>query len=354
MALQDKTEPATQRKREDARKEGKVAKSNDINSALVLLASMIIFKVAGPYIIGSFMAMTRETFAGLHTHAVGMDGLDSLLMPYAGRAALICLPLMIGLAVVSLTSNVLQVGLTVSAKSVAMDLNRIDPIKGIARLFSIRSAVEALKSIAKIAMVGIVVYSFLKRECPALIGLSDMPPSTAGGVIAGMCWRLLVKACAAMLVIAMVDYLYQRYAFEESIKMTKQEVKEEFKRSEGDPQIKARLRQRQREIARGRMVQAVPKADVIVTNPTHIAVALKYDPDEMNAPTVVAKGQRLLAEKIKAIAEAHGIPIVENKPIARLLYKTVEVGRQIPEDLYQAVAEILAYVYRLSKKIGQR
>jgi flagellar biosynthetic protein FlhB len=352
MALQDKTEPATQRKREDARKEGKVAKSNDINSALVLLASMIMFKVAGPYIMGSFMAMTRETLAGLHTHAVGMDGLDSLLMPYAGRAALICLPLMIGLAVVSLTSNVLQVGLTVSAKSVAMDLSRIDPIKGIARLFSIRSAVEALKSIAKIAIVGLVVYSFLKRECPALIGLSDMPPSTAGGVIAGMCWRLLVKACAAMLVIAMVDYLYQRYAFEESIKMTKQEVKEEFKRSEGDPQIKARLRQRQREIARGRMVQAVPKADVIVTNPTHIAVALKYDPDEMNAPTVVAKGQRLLAEKIKAIAEAHRIPIVENKPIARLLYKTVEVGRQIPEDLYQAVAEILAYVYRLSRKIG--
>lgn len=354
MALQDKTEAATPRKREDARKEGKVAKSTDINSALVLLASMLILKAAGPWVMQSFMMMTRETFSGLHTHAISADGLASLLMPYIGRAALMCLPLMIGLAAVSLASNVLQVGLSVSPKSVSPDLSRIDPIKGMARLFSIRSAVEMLKSVAKMAIVGFVVYSFLKKEYPSMLGLSAMPPNVAGSVIGGMCWRLLVKACAAMLCIAILDYAYQRFSFEQSIRMTKQEVKEEFKRSEGDPQIKARLRQRQREIARGRMIQAVPKADVIITNPTHFAVALKYDPEEMNAPTVVAKGQRILAEKIKAIAEVHGVPIVENPPIARLLYKTVEIGRQIPEELYQAVAEILAYVYRLSRKIGHR
>lgn len=351
MALQDRTEPATPRRREEARSEGKVAKSIDVNSAIVLLASVLILRAAGPYVLKGLMSVARDTFSTLHSRDVGMIGVHDLMMSYIVRGALLCLPVMVGAGAVSLASNVLQVGFRVAPKALAPDLSRIDPFKGMARLVSWRSAIELAKAVAKIGVVVYVVYSFLRKEYPALVDLSAMPPAAAGAVVAGLCWRLLARACAAMLVIALIDYLYQRFHFEQTLKMTKPEVKEELKRSEGDPHVKARVKQRQREIARGRMIQNVPTADVVVTNPAHIAVALRYAAVEMVAPVVIAKGQRLVAERIKAVAEAHGIPIIENPPVARLLYKTVEIGQQIPEELYQAVAEILAYVYQLSEKM---
>jgi len=352
MALQDKTEPGTPKKREEAREEGRVAKSAEIGSAAVLLASILILRAAGPYLISGMMEVIRSGLSTLHLRQVTVESLPNMAASWAITTAGLCLPVMAGAAAVGLAANVLQVGFRATSKSIAPNLTRLDPLKGLARLVSGRSLMELLKSVVKVVVVGWVAWGFLRAEYPALLDLPSLSPAGLGGAIAGLCWRLLARATAAMLIIAVLDYMYQRLSFELSLRMTKQEVKDEFKRSEGDPHIKARIRQRQREIARRRMMQDVAKSDVVITNPTHVAVALKYDTDKMAAPQLVAKGQRLLAERIKAVAEANHVPMIENAPVARLLYKTVEIGQQIPEELYQAVAEILAFVFRLSKNRG--
>ncbi len=353
MSLQDRTEPATPRRREDARNEGKVCKSSDINSAVTLLASLLVFRVAGPYLYEGLTSLAKQTFSTLHKQEIGMDQAGGMMMSLMMSGLRLCMPIMLAAGAVAVTANVLQVGLKVTPKAIAWDSNRINPVRGIASLVSLRSAVELLKSLAKVLVVGIVVYLFLKDEMPKLTDLADMPVAAGASMLGGMCWRLLAQACIVLLVIAVLDYLFQRFQYEQSLKMTKQEVKEEYKRTEGDPAIKGRVRQRQRELARSRMVQAVPKADLVLVNPTHYAVALKYDPNEMPAPIVLAKGQRLMAQKIRDIASANGIPIIENPPVTRMIYKMVEVGQQIPEELYQTVAEILAYVYKLSERAGR-
>jgi flagellar biosynthesis protein FlhB len=354
MSLQDKTEAATPRRREEAREEGRVAKSMDVTSAAVLLVCLIILKVGGPYLLQGLADVFRDTYAGLNSTDLRLDSIPTLARSNMLRVGMLCLPVALGAAAVGIVSNVSQVGMKIAVKPLSPRMDRIDPLKGLMRLVSKQSGVELLKSVAKVAIVSYVVYAFLREEYPTMGRLAGMSLSTIGGEIGTMCWRLLVRACAAMLVIAILDYIYQRLSFEQSLKMTKQEVKEEYKRSEGDPQVKSRIRQRQREMARNRMMQEVPRADVVITNPTHIAVAIKYESERMSAPVVLAKGQRLVAEKIKAIAEANGIPIIENKPVARLLYKVAEIGHQVPEELYQAVAEILAFVYRMGQKAGKR
>jgi flagellar biosynthetic protein FlhB len=352
--MQDRTEPATPRKRDEARDEGKVAKSQDLNSAIVLIVGLIMLRVAGPYVMTGMSSLLRDTLANLHSHEVGPDTLSSLAVFYGSKFALICFPILAAVAAVGIATNVIQVGFRITSKSLKPDLSRLDPMKGMARLFSGRAMVEALKSTLKVTLVAYFVYMFLKKEYPVLIDLSGMPAAEMGGKIGILSWQLLARGCAVIFVIGVLDYMYQRISFEKSLRMTKQEVKDDYKRSEGDPQVKGKIRQRQREMARRRMIHDVARAHVVVTNPTRFAVALRYDSDEMAAPTVVAKGQRLIAQKIREVAEAHGIPIVENPPIARLIYKMVEVGQQIPEDLYQAVAEILAYVYQLSGKAGRQ
>jgi len=353
MSLEDRTEAATPRRREDARNEGKVCKSADINTALSFLISLLVLRAAGPYLYENFTDIFKETFSTLHVQEISLDQARDMMMAQMMKGLRLCLPVMLGVGAVGLASNVLQVGFRVTPKAIAWDSNRINPLKGVVNLISLRSAVELLKSIAKVVVVGAVVYAFLRREMPRLLDLADMSVGTAASTVGGMCWQLLSRACIILLAIGILDYIFQRFNFEKSIRMTKQEVKEEYKRTEGDPAIKGRIRQRQREIARSRMVQAVPKADVVLTNPTHYAVALKYDPEEMAAPIVIAKGQRLMAQKIKEIASANGIPIIENPPVTRMIYKMVEVGQAIPEELYQTVAEILAYVYKLSEKAGR-
>ncbi|MEN6521612.1 MAG: flagellar biosynthesis protein FlhB [Armatimonadota bacterium] len=353
MALQDKTEAASPRRREEARKEGKVAKSTDLISAVGLLFSLLLIKSAGPYLMGGMSSMMRQSLSNLHHNELTIDALRPLAISYGMKFFQLCLPILAVTAVVGIAANVLQVGFMVSPKAIAPDLNRIDPIKGFARLFAGRSIVELLKSIAKVSIVSYFVYTFLKSEYPVLLDLAGLTPSAMVDTVTALGWRLVIRGCIVLLIIGILDYMYQRLQFEQSIKMTKQEVKEEYKRSEGDPQIKSKIRQRQREMARHRMIQDVSKADFVVTNPTHFAVAIKYDPSKMAAPVVLAKGQRLLALKIREVATANGVPIIENPPVARFLYKNVEVGQPIPEDLYQAVAEMLAYVYQLSQKAGK-
>lgn len=350
MSLQDKTEAASPRRREEARKDGRVAKSTDLVSAVGLLFSLMLLKTAGPYLMEQLSNLLKQSLSNLHNTEVGIDTIQTLALSNGVQFFKLCLPIMAVTLTVGLAANVMQVGFRVTPKSIAPDFNKINPLKGLARMVSWRGVVELIKSAAKIGVVAYFVYAFLKTEYPVLIDLAGLTPKEMVDSVMMLSWRLVVRGCGVMLVIGILDYVYQRMQFEQSIKMTKQEVKDEFKRSEGDPQIKSRIRQRQHEIARRRMIHDVAKADVVITNPTHFAIAIRYDAKEMAAPVVLAKGQRLLALKIREVAESKGIPIVENPPVARLLYKTVEVGQPIPEELYQAVAEILAYVYQLSKK----
>lgn len=350
MSFQDKTEAATPRKREDAREDGKVAKSSDLNSSLVFLSALLLLKNAGGIAYEQLHQMMQQSLTNLHPATVTFTGATGMMATCMSGILVACGPILIGTAAVGLASNVLQVGLMFSPKALAPDFSRLDPLKGAMNLVSSRSFVEVGKSVAKIGVVGCVVNSYLREQYPHLMDLSGLSLPSLGSAVAGLCYGLMIRACVAMLAISGIDYMYQRFAFEKSLKMTKQEVKEEFKRSEGDPQIKSRIRQRQREMGRARAMQDVRKADVVVVNPIHFAVAIQYDSENMSAPIVVAKGQRLMAERIKAIAEENHVPIVENIPVARMLYKLVEVGQQIPEDLFQAVAEILAYVYRIGQK----
>jgi len=353
MSFQDKTEAPSQHKRDEARKEGRVAKSVDLNSALPMLAGLVVMRAVGPFMMSETSNLMRRTFANCSHTELSVRTIGPMMGDLILRIFMLSMPIVVAVGAVGLVVNVMQVGMKIAPKSIAPDMSKISLLKGIPKLVSTQSMVELIKSVLKLVIVGYVVYSFLRGEYPSLIRLAEMPLDSIGSRIAELCWGVLIRATGAMLVLGLLDYMYQRIHFENTLKMTKQEVKEEYKRTEGDPFVKGQVRQRQREMARRkRMLSDVPKADVVITNPTHIAVALKYDSSKTSAPIVLAKGQRLMAQKIKEIARASGVTIVENKPVARMLFKVVEIGQPIPEELYQAVAEILAYVYKISRRQG--
>ncbi len=249
--------------------------------------------------------------------------------------------------IAALTINYLQVGFLFTTKPLKIDLNRINPIEGFKRLFSKRALMELLKSILKIILVGYVAYSFMEKNMTRIISLPGLESTIILKNFADISFGFGIKIIGVLIFFAFLDYLFQWREYEKNLMMTKQELKEEYKQTEGDPLIKSRIREKQRRIAMSRMIQDVPKADVIITNPTHIAVAIKYDSELYYAPYVLAKGVDLIAENIKKVGEEHSIPVVENRPLARALYDSVEIGDIIPEELYEAVAEVLAYVYSL-------
>ncbi len=352
MALEDKTEAPTPRKRQEARKEGQVARSVELNSALVLLAALLLLKLTGPALAARMQEVATRSFTCFPNRDLVVGDVSSDLVRLLLQVGTAVAPLLLGVAVVGFVSGAVQVGLVISGKALQPKAERINPLSGIAKMFSIRSAMELAKSVAKIAIIGYIVYSFIRDKYTDIASLAGGDYLTTCGQIGQLTWELLFRAAMALLVIAGLDYMFQRKQLEKQLRMTKQEVKEDFKRTEGDPIVKSRIRQLQREMAQTRMMQEVPKADVVVTNPTRYAVALKYDADANPAPVVVAKGQRLVAQRIREIAEENGVPIVENVQLARALYASVDVGSDIPADLYQAVAEILAYVYRLSNRLA--
>jgi len=261
-------------------------------------------------------------------------------------------PLFLAALFVSLLVNYLQVGFVLSAESVQPKFSKIDPIQGFGRLFSIRSLVELVKNIFKIAIVGFAVYIIMRGEAERFVLLVDQSVWGILLYICGVSFKIILSVCLVLIVLAALDYAYQKWEFEKELRMTKQEIKDESKQSEGDPLIKARIRRLQREAARKRMMANVPKADVVITNPTHLAVALLYDQEKMSAPTVVAKGADFIAQNIKDIARKHHVPIVNNKPLAQVLYRKVDVDEIIPANLYRAVAEVLAFVYGMKMKRG--
>ncbi len=347
MGLEDRTEQATPQQRLESRKKGQVAKSNDVTSAFILLTGLMVVRWTAPGMMRHLSSAMERYLGNLSTLPLTTAGAQTLFSEASMIFLRVLGPLLGALFLAALVVNVAQVGMVLSLQPLAPDFKRMNPMSGLTRMFSVRSSVELAKSLLKVSILGWVVYSFLRDQQSTVISLGVVDTREAARLSGDLIWRLCVRACAVLLVIASLDYIYQRMQFEKSIRMTKQQVKDEFKRSEGDPLIKSQFRQRHREMAAKRMMQDVPKADVVVTNPTHIAVALKYDGATMAAPIVLAKGQRIMAERIKQVAKEHKVPIVENKPVARALFKTAEIGHPVPVDLYQAVAEILAFIYRL-------
>ena len=346
-SFQEKTEQATPRKRREAREEGNVAKSMEVNSAIVLVVGIVGLKfLAGRY-MDHLKFVMKWIFTRISVIEITTDNVVDYMIQGFQFLGMLMAPLAIVIMIAGLLSNILQSGFMLSAKTMAPKFSKMNPLKGLKKMVSMKSFLEVVKGILKVTIIGIVTYITIKNEVDIFPYLIDQNAESLLGIVGAIGYKIGIRASIVLIILAAFDYAYQRYDYEKNLRMTKQEVKEEYKRVEGDPIVKARIRSIQRERARQRMLSEVPKADVIITNPTHLAIALRYDSEKALAPVVVAKGARLIAQKIKEIAKENGVPIVENKPVARMLFKTTDVGMEIPYELYQAVAEILAYVYQL-------
>ena len=346
----EKTEEPTQRRQEESRQKGQVAKSAELSSVFVILAAFVALKFAGPNIYEKITGYMRHIFG--ETNMRGDFTIQSVhtVVLDAGMLFLeIVIPIMLSVLAVSVAVNFLQVGFMFTLETIMPDFSRINPISGLGRIFSKRSIVELVKSLVKIAVVVYFIYRFVMRETVRIPALMQSELTESFLVLANMIYDLALQILMILLVLAILDYGYQWWEHLQNMKMSKQEVKEEMKQTEGNPQVKSKIREKQRAMAMRRMMQEVPKADVVVTNPTHFAVALKYETG-MEAPVVVAKGADFIAQRIKEIAKENDVVIVENKPLAQALFRTAEIGEIIPPDHYKAVAEVLAYVYRLKKK----
>ncbi len=347
---QERTQPATARKRSRAREDGQVAKSREVNSVMLLGGAIGFFALFG----GSWMRLWTETVhTGLNPFAFfEMDlGWRELGRHWMKSILVLLSPFLILFPILAIAATVPQVGFKITPKVLTPKLSKISPLNGLKRLFSASGFVEALKSIGKVVLIGSLAYGTLRPEIPYLPHLCNLPLGGALSHAALIAFKLAAKVWVALLFLAILDYGFQRWNYERELRMTKQEVKEEMKETEGDPQVKARIRSVQMNQARRRMMQEIPNADVVITNPDHVAVALRYDRDQEMAPVVVAKGAGWLCERIKQVAREHGVPVMERPPLARLLYKQVEIGREIPLEVYRVVAEILSYVYRLKGNV---
>ena len=349
-ADQEKTEPATPKRLQEMREKGQVAKSREVPSVAILIASLLIFYFLGSTMIRDFMDLMKWSFTHSITIQLEEANLHWLVIEFFRRGLKIVAPLFVVLVVVGLASNYVQVGFLFSSQAIAPKFSKLNPLKGLARMFSKQALVEFVKSILKVGVVGTVTYLTVRGELEEIVPLMDKELWSVLSYIGTVCFKILLRTSWVLIVLAVLDFVFQRWDFLQEAKMTKQEVKDEFKQREGDPLIKSRVRQAQRAMAKRRMMEAVPKADVIITNPVHLAVAMEYNTQGMSAPQLTAKGSRLVAERIKEIARQNHIPIVENKPLAQALFKSVEIGQEIPTVFYKAVAEVLTYVYQLQNK----
>lgn len=345
----DKTEKATPKKRQKAREEGQVLQSREMTAAIVLLSLFITIKIAGSFMYEELYAYFRIVFGDYPkvSDMFTVEGLTKLFIDLILRFLKISAPVFAVALITGIASGYAQVGFLFTTKTLAFKFNRINPFSGLKRIFSLRSITELIKSILKIVVIGYIGYSYLAGEAVNILNTMDMDVISIAVYICDTSLNVAIRMCVAMLILGILDYGYQWWDYEKNLKMSKQEVKEEHKEAEGNPEVKGKIRQKQRQMALRRMLQDIPKADVVITNPTHFAVAVKYDPKVSDAPMVVAKGQDYIALRIKEIAKENKVEIVENKPLARTLFATVEIGDKIPPELFQAVAEILAFVYGL-------
>jgi len=346
---QERTEKATPKKRQEARKKGQVAKSQELASVAVLLACLGVFYFGSYYMIGKMLNVMRQLFVESVQFNIDCNNIQHFLVGFANEIFGLLFPLFLAVFSIALLVNYFQVGFVLSTDSIQPKLSKINPINGFQRLFSMKSLVELIKNVFKILIIVSLVYITIKGEIENVIPLSEQSVGEILVYIGKLAFKIVFRTCLLLIILAIFDYLYQRWEYEKNLKMSKQEVKDEFKQTEGDPIIRARIKRLQREAARKRMMASVPKADVVITNPTYLAVAIHYDQSRMSAPKVVAKGRGHIAEKIKQIATENRVTIVEDRPLAQILYKMVDVDEVIPTNLYKAVAEVMAFVYSMRR-----
>lgn len=350
----EKTEKATPRKRNKAREEGQVAKSQEIGTAFLLLAAFFSLKYFASRMLRGMMAVFNYNFSliGYIDTVFELDFIARLVAYMFGQVLLIAMPLLLVALVLGLLTNVIQVGWHPTTKPLMPKLSKLNPIKGVKRLFSMRALLDLVKALVKFGIILYVIYSAIKSDIDKIPALMELTVMESVMFIGGLMVKMGLNVGMIFIFVAIADYSYQRYKHNKDLKMSKHEVKEEYKQMEGDPHVRGKIKQKMREVSMRRMMAQVPQADVIITNPKHYAVALQYDKDNYQAPVVVAKGVDYLARRIREKGAESGVEIVENVQLARALYATVDIGREIPEELYQAVAEVLAFVYKLKNKVG--
>lgn len=348
---ESRTESPTERRIQKTREKGQVAKSMEVNSVAVILTSLLFFTFFGMSFINGVMDLWREYFSSSGSYVLTEESLHHLLTMTLERLFFLLAPILFSVAVVGILINFWQNdGFLFSWEPLSLKFNKLNPLEGFKKIVGLDGFINLLKSVGKVAVVGVTVYLSLASQWEMAPNLMELPVEQAMWMVGDEAYYLFIKVIAVLAVIAGADYAYQRYQYDKNLKMTKQEVIDERKDMEGDPRVKARIRQKQFEMFRSRMMAKVPQAEVIITNPTHLSIAIKYERNRDIAPTVVAKGSGYVALKIREIAKENKIPIMEDKPLAQTLFKTVDIGEAIPETLYKAVAEILAYVYRLKSK----
>ena len=347
---EEKTEPATPRKREKTRAEGQVCQSKDLNAVVEILVGLIVIAFYADYAIRGLVSWVQEMVFYIGGSAIHNEGWMNWPTGSATWAYFVTwLPVGVLAVMASVAVIIRQVGWKVSFKPFALKFDRLNPITGLKKLISLRSLVELVKGLCKASIFAWVIYIAIRDELPEAINALKIPFESGISILGDKLWWLSIKLAFCLLIVAIADYAYQKWDFEKKIRMSKHDIKEEHKQTEGDPQIKSKIRQRQREMAKRRMMSSVPKSDVVITNPTTLAIALQYDRKLMQAPLVLAKGKGLIARKIRDLAIEHGIPVLERKPLAWAMYESVEIGDEIPAEFYKAIAEVLAFVYRLKK-----
>ena len=346
----ERTEPATPRKRSKAREEGNVARSQDLASGFLLLVAVLVFFFYGEYFFGQLTQICKQLLSNIDALQLSPENTSDYAMKGTFLFLQLISPILFSIAIASLVIGLIQVGFNLSAKPLTPNLKRLNPITGMQKIFSLRGIVKLGASIFKLTVIGFVLYFVLSGEMENLFFLINLEVGQILVYLGQTLFRLALWTALALFLLGIIDYSYQKWQHEKDLRMSRQEIRDEMKMVEGDPQIRARRRQIQAQIARQRMMRDVPRADVVVTNPNHLAVAIEYK-DNMEAPRVVAKGADFLARKIREVADQERIPIIEKKSLAQALYRTVEVGEEVPEEFWEAVAEILAYVYRIQDRV---
>ena len=345
---QERTEKATVKRREEARRKGQVAQSREIPSVLILMTAMGVFYFAGSWMFWNIAEVIGGVFERLDTlRFEAVSDASAFSAEISQKTFLILIAFFVPVLIAGMAGNIGQIGLEFHGEPLRPKLKKLNPISGMKKFVSIKALVELVKSLFKVIVVGAIAYGVIRTETVKFPGLMQQEVGDILIFIGKLAFKVFFFVCLALIILAILDYVYQRWQYEQDLKMTKQQVKDERKQQEGDPRVKGRIRKVQMEMAARRMMEAVPEADVVITNPIHLAVALQFDATKMVAPVVVAKGAGHLAERIKEIAGNHEVPIIEDKPLAQALHKMVEIGEYIPVELYRTVAEVLAYVYRI-------
>lgn len=348
----DKTEKATPKKRQDARKKGQVVKSQDVSAAFLLLALFLLLYFWAPSMLESMFSFFHQSIEkNMLIESLNQDTVMEIYSQSLMEMAKIALPILLVAMVIGIAANFFQFGFLFTTEQLKFDLKKLDPIKGIKKIISLRAIVNLIKSLLKVAFIGTVTAFIIWMNLEDVLSLSLHNPWEILSTVARLTGLMGIAAAIVLILIGVLDYTYEKFDYEKNLKMSKQDIKDEYKNAEGDPKIKSKIKQRQREMAMRRMMQEIPNADVVITNPTHYAIALKYDEKSMEAPKVVAKGTDFVAQKIKLIAKENNVVMVENRPLARAMYDKVEIGDFVPEEFFKAVAEVLAYVYRIKRKI---